>query len=137
MLSVSLIRDWIAAAFSDRGFCWFAEGKFQAAAYAFEVVCWLNPEGDRMEIILSCLGRCYLALGKGDKALGNLSKAYYLFHNPKDPYGEPGDRAYPEEYKQMLKAYSQVLLSLGRTELAEKIAMQSRILLSGRNRVKY
>jgi len=111
--------------YCGHGFYRFAEGKYEKAARIFEKVCRLDPDGERMEIIHSCLGRCYLALGKNDEALENLSKAYHLFHNPKVPYRKAEDSVYPDEYNHMLKAYREVLLKLGQTELAEKISKEA------------
>jgi tetratricopeptide (TPR) repeat protein len=78
-----------------------------------------------MEIIHSCLGRSYLALGKHDKALENLSKAYHLFHTPRVQCRKAQDGAYANEYTQMLRSYGEVLAKLGQKELAERIAREA------------
>lgn len=111
--------------YCGHGFYRFAEGKYEEAARIFEKVCRLHREGERMEIIHSCLGRCYLAIGKNDEALENLSTAYHLFHKNRVPYRKGENSVYPNEYMQMIEAYSEVLLRLGQTELAEKIAKEA------------
>jgi len=96
----------------------FAGKKYKDAVKLLNRIIEIDPDGDRMEIIYSCLGRSYMALGEYDKALDEMEKAYSLFKNQDGKK----DEAYLKENKEFLKAYSWLLYKKENNKLAKIIA---------------
>ena len=87
----------------------------------FEKVCKLDPNGDRMELIYSCLGRCYLSLEKNSEAFEVLTTAYDLYRQ-RDAI--PEESFEQQEYKEFLRAYSFILNKIGQDNRSKEIALE-------------
>jgi tetratricopeptide (TPR) repeat protein len=112
-----LITPW----YSGLAFSKFHRQRYEEAARLFEKVCKLDPTGDRMELVYSCLGRCYLALEKDDEALEILSNAFQLYQ--KRTQGPENDFE-RREYKELLRAYNFALEKTGLVDRAKEIAIE-------------
>jgi len=114
-------EKWLVPWYSGLAFSKFQRQKYKDAARLFEKICKLDPKGDRMELIYSCLGRCYLALEKNNEAFKVLTTAYDLYRQrgyiPKEDFNRV-------QYKEFLRAYSYILSKVGQESRSKEVALE-------------
>ena len=76
----------MSSLYCGKGFEKFRMGKFKEAIKIKKKAIKHDPNGERMEIVYSLLGRSYLAIGDNEKAITNLEKAYKYYKSPKFLY---------------------------------------------------
>ncbi len=118
-----LIRRLLAGLYVGSAFRKFIDTKYEDAARLFEKALRLDPNSDRMELTYSCLGRCYLHLGRMDEALKNLSLAYDLYQKNMSTVFQSEFEL--TQYKDFLNAYSCALEKVGQIDFAREVAQQA------------
>ena len=118
---MSFFRKHFAAFYSGRAFHKFSRKQYDDAIPLLEKVLKLDPDQERNDIIYSMLGQCYLAAGNYEKAFENLSIAYELCQKVQI---KPNDEWEQNNRKNMLEAYSSVLLELGQTQKSIEISSE-------------
>ena len=115
---------WLAPWYSGLAFSKFANGQYQDAIRLFEKFIKLDPQTDRIHLIYSCLGRCYLALGQLNEALKTLNTAYELFLKQSQVFLK--NEFEEREYREFLEAYSYVLRKFGQAEHAVEVEKKAK-----------
>jgi len=120
---MGLIGRLLSSWYTGRGFSKFTNHKWEEAAALFEKAIKLDPNSGKVELTYSCLGRCYLALNRTSEAKKNLSMAYNLYQ--KNISSSLANRFEVQQYKELLKAYSNVLQKAGDSDLAQEMARKA------------
>jgi tetratricopeptide (TPR) repeat protein len=118
-----VIKKLLASWYTGGAFSRFARKNYKDAADLFEKALRLDPDSGRKELSYSCLGRCYLVLGRMNEALKNLSMAYELYE--KNISAALQNDFELSQYKEFLKAYSYALEQIGKSEYAHEIARRA------------
>ena len=93
----------------------FVQRQYEKALILYEKACRIDPSTCENKHVLSCIGRCYLALGKHNDAFTNLAKSYELYKNTADDFQEDFEK---KEYISLIKAYVVTLEKIGKVEEA-------------------
>lgn len=81
---VGYLRELDCTVFQKIGDCWAMEGRFDLAVRFFEMT--VEKWGAKWDSAWYLLGRCYVAMGENDKALGALQKSIELKGDVADYY---------------------------------------------------
>jgi len=119
---VSLFSKWRAAALYGKALARFHQRRYKNAAHILEKVCRLDPDNERKELQFSYLGRCYLALGRYEESLQQLSCAYESFTERSQSLQRDFDR---REFLDFLNAYSDALKRVGQLDRAREVAREA------------
>jgi tetratricopeptide (TPR) repeat protein len=105
----------------------FQQGRFEDAARLLEKSFRLDPEDDRIEFCNAYLGRSYLALGRTDDALDQMSRAYARFEKERP---EIENEYAQREFQKFIRHYIKVLNKVGQTERANEVKAGSQGLMA-------
>jgi tetratricopeptide (TPR) repeat protein len=125
------LAGWLAGWYAGGGFNKFLKKQYREAARLFERSLKLDSDSKGTELIYSCLGRCYLALGQLDKALQNLSVAYSLYEKNILAVRSEFQRT---QYREFLEAYAYALRETGQFDASQKIVLEAKGLMDRNDR---
>lgn len=115
---MTLFAGLRAACLYGRALARFHQRRYQEAVRLLKKVCQLDPYHERNDLYQAYLGRSYLALGRYEDALKQLSYAYDPFCRRSHLLKEDMEK---REFVEFLTAFSTVLEKVGQRERAQEV----------------
>ena len=91
----------------------FSKGNYHRASKLFEKTLGLDPDDDRIEYTLACIGRCHAKLKAYDMAFVYLDKAFEIYQKKGIHFSNIDEQ---NEYRAFLRAYKETLQNLDKPE---------------------
>jgi len=100
----------------------FIQRKYEKALVLYEKACRIDPSTIENKNVLSCIGRCYLALGKHNDAYTNLYRSYGLYKKTVPDFKNAFEK---KEYISLIKAYVVTLEKIGKGDEAMNVKKET------------